>query len=68
MLQIQVIKEVYGYYIFIIRNFINFISKMIDLGLRDKVVIITGANSGIGAATAKIFASQGARIIIHYFK
>jgi NADP-dependent 3-hydroxy acid dehydrogenase YdfG len=31
--------------------------------IRDKVVIITGASSGIGEATAKLLASQGARIV-----
>jgi NAD(P)-dependent dehydrogenase (short-subunit alcohol dehydrogenase family) len=29
---------------------------MIDPGLRGKVVLVTGANHGIGAATAKAFA------------
>lgn len=29
---------------------------------QDKVVIVTGASNGIGAATAALFAAQGARI------
>lgn len=32
--------------------------------LRDKVAIITGAASGMGASTAKIFAAEGARVMV----
>ncbi|NUS16759.1 MAG: glucose 1-dehydrogenase [Streptomyces sp.] len=32
--------------------------------LRDKVVLITGASSGIGAAAARVFARQGARLVL----
>jgi 3-oxoacyl-[acyl-carrier protein] reductase len=31
-----------------------------------KAVLITGASSGIGAATAQLFASQGARVAVNY--
>ena len=32
--------------------------------LHDKVAIITGAASGMGAATARIFAAEGAKVIV----
>lgn len=41
---------------------------MIDPQLTNKVVLITGANSGIGAVTAKAFAAQGAFVAIHFLQ
>ena len=41
---------------------------MIDPKLKDKTVIVTGANHGIGAATAIAFAEQEARIFANYFR
>ena len=32
--------------------------------LKDKVAIITGAASGMGASTAKIFADEGAKVVV----
>lgn len=37
-------------------------SKMFDIN--EKAVIITGCSSGVGEATAKLFAKQGAKLII----
>lgn len=37
-----------------------------NLGLLDRVVFITGASSGIGAASARIFAEEGADVVISY--
>jgi NADP-dependent 3-hydroxy acid dehydrogenase YdfG len=33
-------------------------------GIQDKVILITGASSGIGAATARLLASKGARVVL----
>src|SRR5262245_12641232 len=34
--------------------------------LKDKVVLITGASTGIGAAAARAFGRNGARVVVNY--
>ncbi|MHC4131483.1 MAG: SDR family NAD(P)-dependent oxidoreductase [Planctomycetota bacterium] len=41
---------------------------MINTGLKDKVVIVTGANHGIGAGIAVAFAREGAKVFINYYR
>ncbi len=41
---------------------------MLDTGLKDKVAIVTGANHGIGAATAAALAREGAKVFITYLR
>ncbi|MQA87015.1 MAG: SDR family oxidoreductase [Streptosporangiales bacterium] len=35
-----------------------------DLGLEDKAVVVTGGSSGIGLETARLFAAEGAQVLI----
>jgi 3-oxoacyl-[acyl-carrier protein] reductase len=41
---------------------------MLDTGLKDKVVVVTGANHGMGAATAIAFAREGAKVLVTYYR
>jgi 3-oxoacyl-[acyl-carrier protein] reductase len=42
--------------------------RRIDTGLEGKGVLVTGASGGIGAACARAFASEGARVVVHYHR
>jgi 3-oxoacyl-[acyl-carrier protein] reductase len=35
-----------------------------DLGLRDRVCLVTGSTGGIGLATARLLAAEGARVVV----
>lgn len=37
-----------------------------DLKLKDKVAVVTGASKGIGAGIAKAFAGAGAKVVVNY--
>ena len=39
-----------------------------DTGLAGAGVVVTGASGGIGAACARAFAAEGARVLVHYHR
>lgn len=36
--------------------------------IKDQVVLVTGASRGLGEATARAFAKEGARVVVNYFQ
>jgi 3-oxoacyl-[acyl-carrier protein] reductase len=40
----------------------------VELGLRDRGVLVTGGAGGIGAATVRAFAAEGARVAVHFHR
>ena len=39
-----------------------------ETGLAGKGILVTGASGGIGAACARAFAAEGARVVVHYHR
>ena len=37
-----------------------------DLSLKDKVALVTGASHGLGKATALLLAEEGAKVVVNY--
>jgi 3-oxoacyl-[acyl-carrier protein] reductase len=43
-------------------------SPLVDAGLAGKRVVVTGASGGIGSACARLFAAEGAQVVVHYHR
>src|SRR5919198_4752701 len=39
------------------------LARAVDLGLRDRVCVVTGSTAGIGLETARLLAAEGARVV-----
>src|SRR5215210_5772938 len=42
----------------------DYATRPMDLGLRDKICIVTGSTGGIGLETARLLAAEGARVVV----
>jgi 3-oxoacyl-[acyl-carrier protein] reductase len=42
--------------------------SIVETGLRRKRVLVTGGSGGIGAACARLFAAEGAVVVVHYHR
>jgi 3-oxoacyl-[acyl-carrier protein] reductase len=42
----------------------DYATRPVDLGLRDRVCLVTGSTSGIGFETAKLLAAEGAHVVV----
>jgi len=42
--------------------------EIMDIGLKDRHILITGSAGSIGSATAKLLVSQGVKVTLHYHK
>jgi 3-oxoacyl-[acyl-carrier protein] reductase len=41
---------------------------VVETGLREKRVLVTGGSGGIGAACARLFAAEGAKVVVHFHR
>ena len=46
------------------RHGVSYPSPALDLGLRDRVCVLTGSTGGIGLETARFLAEEGARVVV----
>jgi NAD(P)-dependent dehydrogenase (short-subunit alcohol dehydrogenase family) len=46
------------------RHGVSYPSRALDLGLRDRVCLLTGSTSGIGLSAATLLADEGARVVV----
>lgn len=39
-----------------------------DFNIKDKIAVITGGDSGIGVATAKLLTTEGVKVVVGWVK